>query len=457
MEENRQNKMGTMPIFRLIVTMSIPAILSMMVQALYNIVDSYFVAQISENALTAVSLVFPVQTLLIAVAVGTGVGLNSLIARRLGENRREEADQAATHGLLLGLVNGFLFFVIGLFCSGPFLRAFTSDSEIVSMGSAYMSIVCMYSFGACVEINIEKILQATGNMIFPMIFQLIGAVSNMLLDPVFIFGLLGVPAMGVKGAAVATVIAQILSMTVALSVLFFREHEVKIEFHAFRVRWSTVRNIYAVGLPSIVMQSTGSAMVVGMNAILIGFTGTAVAVFGAYFKLQSFVFMPVFGLNQGLMPVMGYNYGARKKSRLLSAVKIGCAIGAGIMGVGMAGFWLLPDRLLLIFNASGRMLQIGVPALRIISLCFLPAAFDIIFSTTFQAVGDGVKSLIISLLRQLVVLLPCAYLLSKIGLNAVWYAFPIAECVSLAASIFLYCTLRRTTIQTMEVPWQADP
>lgn len=451
MEENQQNKMGTMPVFRLIVTMSVPAILSMMVQALYNIVDSYFVAQISENALTAVSLVFPVQTLLIAAAVGTGVGLNSLIARRLGENRGEEADRAATHGLLLGLVNGFLFFIIGLFCSEPFLRSFTSDPEIVRMGSVYMSIVCMYSFGVCIEINIEKILQATGNMVFPMIFQMVGAVGNMLLDPVFIFGLLGVPAMGVKGAAVATVIAQIFSMTVALSVLFFREHEVKIEFRCFRVDWGIVRNIYSVGLPAIIMQSTGSVMVVGMNAILIGFTGTAVAVFGAYFKLQSFVFMPVFGLNQGLMPVMGYNYGAGNQNRLLSAVKIGSVIAASIMGIGVVGFWLFPDKLLLIFSASARMLQIGVPALRTISLCFLPAAFGIVFSTTFQAVGDGVKSLIISLLRQLVVLLPCAYLLSKISLDAVWYAFPIAESVSLAASIILYRVLKKTTIQAMNL------
>ena len=450
MEETRQNKMGTMPVFRLIVTMSIPAILSMMVQAMYNIVDSYFVAQISENALTAVSLVFPVQTLLIAAAVGTGVGLNSLISRRLGENRKEEADRAATHGLLLGLVNGLLFFFIGLFGSAPFLSAFTSDPEIVAMGSAYMSVVCMFSFGVCIEINVEKILQATGNMIFPMIFQLIGAVGNMILDPIFIFGLFGVPTMGVRGAAVATVIAQFLSMTVALLVLFFKEHEVRIEFRSFHVNWGTVRNIYAVGLPSIIMQSTGSVMVVGMNAILIGFTGTAVAVFGAYFKLQSFVFMPVFGLNQGLMPVMGYNYGAGNKDRLLSTVKIGCVIAVCIMGIGVAGFWLFPDRLLMIFNASDRMLQIGVPALRTISLCFLPAAFGIIFSTAFQAVGDGLKSLIISMLRQLVVLLPSAYLLSKIGLQAVWYAFPIAEGVSLVASIFFYSVMRRTTIQAME-------
>lgn len=451
MENVRQNKMGTMPVFRLIITMSVPAILSMMVQALYNIVDSYFVAQISENALTAVSLVFPVQTLLIAVAVGTGVGLNSLIARRLGENHQEEADKAAAHGMLLGLMNGVLFFLIGLLFSGLFLRAFTTDPEIVSMGSVYMKIVCMYSFGACIEINIEKILQATGNMIFPMMFQLIGAICNMLLDPVFIFGMFGLPALGVKGAAIATVVAQILSMVVGLSVLFLKEHEVRIDFKSFHLDWRLIRNIYAVGLPAIVMQSTGSVMVVGMNAILIGFTGTAVAVFGAYFKLQSFVFMPVFGLNQGLMPVMGYNFGAKNKARLLSAVRIGCLIAALIMGAGLVVFWTVPDKLLLIFNASEQMLRIGIPALRTISLCFLPAAFGIVFSTTFQAVGDGVKSLIISLLRQLVILLPSAYLLSKISLDAVWYSFPIAEVFSLAASVLFYIMLKKTTFRSIEM------
>ncbi len=450
MEEVRQNKMGTMPIFHLIVSMSIPAILSMMVQALYNIVDSYFVSQISEDALTAVSLVFPIQTMLIAVAVGTGVGLNSLISRRLGENRAEEANQAATHGLFLGLLNGLLFFLVGLCFSESFLRAFTSNPEIVSMGSAYMQVVCMFSIGVCVEVNIEKILQATGNMLFPMLFQLVGAVGNILLDPIFIFGMFGVPKFGVKGAAIATVLAQFLSMTVALLVLFLKKHEIQIRFHSFHPRWNIIRNIYAVGLPAIVMQATGSVMVVGMNAILIGFTGTAVAVFGVYYKLQSFVFMPVFGLNQGLMPVMGYNYGAGKRSRLLSTVKIGCVVAAAIMGIGMVVFWLFPERLLGIFSASASMLQIGVPALRTISLCFLPAAFGIIFSTTFQAVGDGLKSLIISMLRQLVVLLPSAYLLSKVSLVAVWYSFPIAESVSLAASILFYIRLKKTTIHNME-------
>lgn len=450
MEQIRENKMGTMPVFRLIVTMSVPAILSMMVQALYNIVDSYFVAKISEDALTAVSLVFPIQTLLIAVAVGTGVGLNSLIARRLGEGQREEADLAAAHGILLGIVNGFLFLLIGFLFSEPFLRAFTDNREIVRMGSDYMKIVCVYSFGCCVEINNEKMLQATGNMIYPMLFQLTGAICNILLDPVLIFGLVGFPAMGVAGAAIATVTAQILTMLISLTVLFTREHEIKISFRGFRLQWQTVRNIYSVGLPAIVMQATITAMVVGMNAILIAFTETAVAVFGAYFKLQSFIFMPVFGLTQGVMPVIGYNFGAKKKDRVLSAIKSGCLIALFIMCMGTAAFWAFPDRLLLIFSASAQMLQIGVPALRIISICFPSAALGIVFSAAFQAVGDGVKSLVISLLRQIGVLLPTAYLLSRIGLTAIWYAFPIAEGVSLAASIFLFARMNRTTLRALE-------
>ena len=450
MEQLRENKMGTMPVFRLIVTMSVPAILSMMVQALYNIVDSYFVAKISENALTAVSLVFPVQVLLIAVAVGTAVGLNSLIARRLGENRRQEADSAATHGILLGIGNGILFLLIGLFCSRLFLSAFTKIPEIVSMGTSYMRIVCIFSIGVCVEINIEKTLQATGSMIYPMVFQLIGAVCNIILDPIFIFGLFGMPVMGVAGAAIATVIAQFLSLATSMTVLLTQEHEVRVSFRQFRPNGQILKSIYAVGLPAIFMQSAGSLMVVGMNAILIGFTETAVAVFGAYFKLQSFIFMPVFGLTQGIMPVVGYNFGAKKRERLLSAVRIGSLFALVILGFGTLLFNLLPDKLLLIFSASDHMLRIGVPALRTISICFLPAALGIVFSTTFQAVGDGVKSLFISLLRQIAVLLPSAYFLSGLGLDAVWYAFPAAEIFSLAASIFLFVRLSRTTLRTLE-------
>lgn len=442
-----ENKMGTAPILPLIISMSVPTIFSMLVQAMYNVVDSYFVAQISENALTAVSLVFPIQTMLISFAVGTGVGINSLVARRLGEKQQGEADSAATHGILLGILNWVIFALFGLFFSRMFIQSFTSVPEILEGGVQYLSIVCIFSFGVFIEVNIEKTLQATGNMIWPMIFQLIGAVVNIILDPIFIFGLLGVPKMGVAGAAIATVIGQILAMIVSVIVIFVKNHEVRLNFHHFRINWMTIRNIYAVGFPSIIMQSVGSVMIMGLNAILISFTETAVALLGVYYKLQSFVFMPVFGLTQGIMPIMGYNYGARKKQRLNSTVKIGSYIALAIMAVGTLLFWVIPAQLLGIFNASTEMLRIGVPALQIISLCFIPAALGIVFSTVFQAVGKGTYSLFISLLRQMVIILPAAYLLSKIDLLAVWYAFPLAEAFSLAASVVIYVRLYNKTIK----------
>lgn len=429
--------------------MSFPAMLSMLVQALYNVVDSYFVAKISENALTAVSLVFPVQALQIALAVGTGVGLNSLISRRLGENCRKEADSAATHGILLGVLNWVVFAVLGALLSRPFLSLFTGVDEIIAMGTQYMSIVCTVSIGAFVEIDIEKILQATGNMIYPMFGQLIGAVANIILDPIFIFGLAGAPKMGVAGAAVATVLGQILSMCFSLFIVFTKDHEVKIDFRGFRPDPGVIRNIYSVGFPAIVMQAIGSVMVVGMNAILIAFTSTAVAVFGIYFKLESFVFMPVFGLTQGLMPIIGYNFGARKRERLLKAVQVGGVAALCIMGAGTVLFWTATEPLLAIFEASPKMLEIGVPALRIISVCFLPAALGILFSTVFQAVGHGVSSLIVSALRQLVVLLPCAFLLARAGLEAVWYALPIAEFAALAVSVVIFLRLYRSTLKNL--------
>jgi len=447
--ENTENKMGTMPVFKLIVSMSLPAMLSMMVQALYNVVDSFFVAKISENALTAVSLAFPIQTLLIAVGVGTAVGINSLVSRRLGEKRQDEADSAATHGILLGVFNWVLFAVIGIFFSRLFFQSFTQNQEVIAMGTQYMSIVCIVSFGVFIEINIEKTLQATGNMIYPMVSQLIGAITNIILDPIFIFGLFGVPKMGVAGAAIATVIGQVFAMLFLIFIIVKKDHDIKIDFNNFKIDWGIVKNIYSVGFPSIIMQSIGSAMVVGMNAILIGFTETAVALFGVYFKLQSFVFMPVFGLTQGIMPIIGYNYGARKRTRLLSAIKIGLVIAIGIMAFGTVMFWTIPGRLLSIFNASQTMLKIGVPALQIISICFVPAALGIMFSTVFQSVGNGFSSLIISVLRQLVVLLPAAFLLSKIGLTSVWYAFPIAEIASLTASIVIFWRLYQRTLKTL--------
>lgn len=449
MQQELENKMGTRPVSGLIFSMSFPAMLSMLVQALYNVVDSYFVAKISENALTAVSLVFPVQALQIALAVGTGVGLNSLISRRLGENCRKEADSAATHGILLGVLNWVVFAVLGVLLSRPFLSLFTGVDEIIAMGAQYMSIVCTVSIGAFVEINIEKILQATGNMIYPMFGQLIGAVANIILDPIFIFGLAGAPKMGVTGAAVATVLGQILSMCFSLFIVFTKDHEVKIDFRGFRPDPGVIRNIYSVGFPAIVMQAIGSVMVVGMNAILIAFTSTAVAVFGIYFKLESFVFMPVFGLTQGLMPIIGYNFGARKRERLLKAVQVGGVAALCIMGAGTVLFWTATEPLLAIFEASPKMLEIGVPALRIISVCFLPAALGILFSTVFQAVGHGVSSLIVSALRQLVVLLPCAFLLARAGLEAVWYALPIAEFVALAVSVVIFLRLYRSTLKNL--------
>ena len=445
LEKRSDLKMGTAPMLPLIISMALPAMFSMLVQALYNVVDSYFVAQISEDALTAVSLAYPIQMLLIAFGMGTAVGINSLISRRLGEGNQEAADSAASHGVLLGILNWVIFALFGLFFTRSFFEAYTSAENIISMGSDYLSIVCIYSFGLFIEANFEKTLQATGNMIWPMIFQLTGAVTNIILDPVFIFTL----DMGVAGAAIATVIGQIAALVFSSIILLTREHAVKIHFRSFRFDWQTVKQIYIVGIPAIIMQAIGSVMTLAMNAILVAFSKTAVAVFGIYFKLQSFVFMPVFGLTQGLMPILGYNYGARNRKRMLSCLKIGCVIGLLIMAAGTVLFWAIPDQLLMIFEASDEMLRIGRPALQYISLCFMPAALGILSSTLFQAMGRGFYSLIVSILRQLVVLIPAAWLLSHISLTAVWFAFPIAEVFSLITSVLLFLNLYRKIIRNL--------
>ena len=454
MEERElsQNKMGTARMFPLILSMAVPAMFSMLVQALYNIVDSYFVSQVSEKGLAAISLAFPIQNLLIAFGVGTAVGVTSLISRRLGQGRQDEADSAATHGILLSLCTYVLFALYGAFFTTPFFRMFESDPEIVQMGDTYISICCIFSFGLFVEISLEKILQATGNMIWPMIFQLVGAVSNIILDPILIFGMFGMPAMGVAGAAIATVGGQIIAMIFSIVVVVLREHAVRITFRGFRPHWRTVRDIYTVGLPAIVMQSIGTVMTMALNGILSAFSTAAYTVFGLYFKLQSFVFLRFFVLTPGLRPILGYNYGARKKKRLLSALKQGCVIALIIMTLGLLVFLLFPAQLLGIFNASRELLEIGVPALRIIASCFLFAALGIVSSTLFQAVGRGVYSLIVSLMRQLVVLVPAAWVLARITgeVNAVWWAFPIAEVFSLIASIFLFLRLYRKEIRVLE-------
>lgn len=451
-EEIKQNKMGTAPMLPLIFSMALPAMFSMLVQALYNIVDSYFVAQVSEKALAAVSLAFPLQNLLIAFAVGTAVGVTSLISRRLGEGRQDEANSAATHGVVLAICTWVLFALYGAFFSTPFFELFETDQEIIRMGSSYISICCVFSFGIFVEVTLEKTLQATGNMIWPMIFQLIGAITNIILDPIMIFGLLGFPAMGVAGAAIATVTGQITAMVVASLVITFRDHDIHISFRNFRPNPKIIKDIYIVGVPSIVMQSIGTVMTMALNGILSSFSTAAYTVFGLYFKLQSFVFMPVFGLNQGLLPILGYNYGARNKRRMMSAFRSGCAIALTIMAVGMVVFLAVPQVLLGIFNASDELLEIGIPALRIICTCFLFAALGIVASTMFQAVGRGVYSLVVSLMRQLVVLVPVAWILAKVTQQVffVWWSFPIAECVSLVVSLVFFLRLYNREIKHLD-------
>lgn len=436
-----ENKMGTMPMTKLILTMSLPAIFSMTIQAMYNVVDSMFIGWYDLNGLTAMSFAFPLQMMIIAVAVGTGVGVNSLVSRKLGEKNFKEADSAATHGLLTCIFSYSVFLLLGIFAVKPFINAYSSNEKIVEYGVQYLSIVLCFSAFSIIHIMIEKTLQATGNMIFPMLFQLTGAVINIVFDPLLIFGIGFFPELGVMGAAIATVFGQFCAMLFAVIVLFCTKHEVKISFTNFKLNFSTLKNIYSVGLPSIIMQSIGSIMIIGLNAIL-AVSEASVTVLGIYYKLQSFVFMPCFGLNQGVMPVIGYNYGARNKNRLYSALKHGIVIAVIIMTVGTVLMWTIPGTLISMFGGTKEILNIGIPAFRIISLCFIPAAAGILFTTLFQAVGKGIRSLLMSFCRQLVLILPIAYLLSRLfDLSAVWYAFPIAEIFSLMLAIGFFINL----------------
>lgn len=434
-----ENKMGVMPVNKLLISMALPMMISMLVQALYNIVDSMFVAQISENALTAVSLAFPAQNLMIAVGTGTGVGINALVSRSLGERNGERANLIANNGLLLYVLSGIVFALFGIFGSRLFFRAQTSDLEIVELGTQYLRICCLLSTAIFLQFGFERILQATGRTIYTMLTQGLGAIVNIILDPILIFGLFGAPKLGVSGAAVATVFGQICAASLACFFNKKKNDDIVINPKKYHLQAHAVKSIYAIGIPSICMASIGSVMTFGMNKILIGFTSTAAAVFGVYFKLQSFVFMPVFGLNNGMVPIIGFNYGARKPDRLMKTMRLAVTYAVSIMIIGMILFWAFTKQLLGIFNASEQMLSIGIPALRIISLSFLLAGFDIIIISVMQALGHGVISLIISILRQLAVLLPAAFIFSKIwGLNTVWIAFPLAECVALAITILFW-------------------
>ena len=441
----QENKMGVMPVGRLLAGMAVPMMISMLVQALYNVVDSVFVSRISENAFNAVGLAFPLQSLMIAVGAGTAVGINALLSRSLGEKKQDMADRAAGAGIFLSLCSAVVFALIGIFLSRPFFLAQAkSVPEIVEMGTAYTRICLGLSVGIFCQFCFERLLQSTGRTTLAMLTQLAGAITNIVLDPIFIFGLLGAPRLGVTGAAVATVLGQFVGAILAIIMNLKCNHDIHIRSRLIRPDKAAVKEIYRVGIPSIVMQSIGSVMTFGMNKILFVFTPTATAVFGAYFKIQSFIFMPVFGLNNGMLPIISYNYGAARMDRVKRTVKLTICTAVCIMTAGFAVFQLAPATLLALFDASAEMTAIGVPALRIISISFLLAGFCIISGSVCQAIGNPLYSMVVSICRQLVVLLPAAWLLAQTGrLELVWWSFPIAEIASVTLSaIFLRRTMR---------------
>ena len=442
-----ENKMGIQPINKLLLGMSLPIMASMLVQALYNVVDSIFVSRISENALTAVSLAFPIQSIMIALGGGMGVGVNAILSKALGEKDYDSVNKSAMNGIFLSLINFVIFILVGLFIVRPFYVSQTSDAEIIGYGVDYLTIVCCMSFGIYFQFIFERLLQSTGRTVCTMITQTTGAIINLILDPIFIFGLFGMPVMGVKGAALATVIGQIVAAIFAFILNIRVNKEIQLRFRGFRPDKEIIGKIYSVGLPSIIMQSIGSAMVYGLNKILITFSSTATAVFGVYFKLQSFIFMPVFGLNNGMVPILAFNYGARKRERMVDTIKYSVIYALIIMSAGTLAFWLFTDKLLLLFAASDHMMSMGIPALRIISIHFPIAAFCIIIGSVFQALGRAVYSMINSIMRQVVVLLPVAYLLSLTGeVNNVWWSFPIAELMSFTVTTLFLIKINKDII-----------
>ena len=455
MEQQERSKMlGSMKITSLVPKVSVPIMISMLVQALYNVVDSMFVAKYDPDALTAVSLAYPIQVLMIAVSTGLGVGINSLISRRLGEKRVEDARDAAKNGFFLLLLGYLLFLIFGLFFDGLFFRMSTKDETLRALGETYTGIVTIFSFGLFFSIGFERLVQATGNTMLSMIMQLVGAITNIILDPIMIFGYCGCPKMGIAGAAIATVVGQMFSMVLGFILNQTKNPELKLSFRRFRPKGETMKNILTVGFPSIIMQSISSVMSMLFNLILMPFGNAAVSVLGVYFKLQSFVFMPVFGLSNGLVAIVGYNYGARLKKRVYESVKVALVYAIVIMAAGMVLFMAIPNVLMGLFDktADGSICAIGAPALRIISTHFILAAIGITLSTVFQAIGKGFYSLIMSLCRQLIVLIPVAWLLSRAGLETTWWSFPIAEVVSLTVCLLLYRKVDREILSRLDEP-----
>lgn len=445
-ETLRENKMGTMPENKLLLSMAVPMMISMLVQALYNIVDSIFVSRICEDALTAVSMAFPWQNIVISIAVGFGVGINALLSRALGQKNAERVNQVAVNGLLLAGLSYLLVLVAGLIGIRAYMRTQTDIETIVNYGITYLNICILCSFGVFVEITFERFLQATGRTVYSMITQLTGAITNIILDPILIFGLLGFPKLGIAGAAWATVIGQCVGAVVAVMLNHFKNPEVHLRLRHIRPNGRLMGEITAISIPSIIMSCISSLTCFVMNMILIAYSSTAVAVFGVYFKLQSFVFMPVFGLNNGMVPIIAYNYGAQKPERIHKTIRLGMVYAVAIMLIGLLVFQLIPKELLLMFDASDAMLEIGAPALRIMSLAFVFAGIGIVSGSSCQAFGYSVYSMLISIARQIVVLIPAAYLLSLTGvLRSIWFAFPIAEIFSLILSLFfLRTTLKKT-------------
>lgn len=450
-EIQKENKMGVMPVGKLLFTMSLPIMISMLVQALYNVVDSMFVARVSENALTALSIAFPIQNLMIAVSVGLGVGLNAVVSRALGAKDTKGVNRAATNGIMLMFICGLIFMLGGATLVRPYFEMQTDIEEIVTSGIDYTSIVMMGSMGVFMQILFERLLQSTGRTMLTMFSQGVGAIINIIFDPIFIFGYFGFPKMGVAGAAYATILGQWVAALLGLILNIRKNPEVSISMKGFKPHGATIRLILSIGIPSVVMQSIGSVMTFLMNQILIAFSSTAVAVFGVYFKLQSFVFMPVFGLTNGTVPIVAYNFGARKGDRMKKTIQYSVYAAIVIMICGALIFQSIPDKLLMLFDASDEMLRVGVPALRIISLGFPLAGFGIGAGAVFQALGFSVYSMVISLIRQLVVLIPCAYLISMLtgDVTGVWWAFVVAEVVSLTVSALYLRRVNRDVIQTL--------
>lgn len=442
--------MGTMPVNKLLISMSLPIMISMLVQALYNIVDSIFVAQLSENALTAVSLAFPMQSLMIAAATGIGVGINALLSRSLGEKAFDRANRAAMNGIFVELAACVIFMILGLTITQTFYELQVGKGEITDLGVEYLSIVTVFSLGIFMQITCERLLQATGKTVYTMCTQGLGAIINIIFDPILIFGLCGAPKMGIAGAAAATVLGQFVAAILALILNIKKNREIHITLKGFRPDGHIIRTILAVGIPSMIMQAIGSVMVFCFNKILNGFSSTAVAVFGVYFKLNSFVFMPVFGLNNGMVPIIAYNYGAHSRERMTKTIKYSVCYAVAIMIIGLAVIQIFPDKLLELFNASETMMSMGITALRIISLSFCFAGVCIVFSSVFQALGKGVISMLISFVRQLVILLPAAYLLSLLGdVNLVWWSFIIAEVITVVFSSFMYMRVYNKIIKPL--------